>query len=178
MKHGLLFPDTCMTTKYLHIRQISLWLVFMLLAASCSRQNSCLEPQTVVMRGAFFSRDSSNTAIDSIQTNANIYFGDSLRYVTQIKNISRFSVPLSPLADSVTLIFQSDSTLLDPSTIDTISLSYTRELKFMSVACGYQMNYLLQSANTTHQVIDSVFINTADVTNDINKQHLRIFLKK
>lgn len=153
-------------------------LFIMIVLHSCVQNSVCLEPQTISMRGGFYYNDTSNKHVDTALVNANMFFGDSLNYFYKVKKLSKFSFPLSQINDHVQLIFQSDSASVASNTIDTIELYYTRDLTFISVACGYRTNYNLDSAITTRNVIDSVLIGTPKITNEVNKEHLQIVLKK
>lgn len=134
---------------------VKLLLVYILitLAGSCTQNNVCLEPQLVPMRGGFYYNDTSKKHVDTLLANANIYFGDSSQYFVNLKKYSKFSFPLSQIKDTVTSYFQSDSNSVTPGTIDTIQLIYARQLKFISVACGYRTNYTLLKTITTQNVI-------------------------
>jgi hypothetical protein len=149
-----------------------------LMMAACSQSNTCLTPKTVALRAGFYYHPTDSTSKDSSVLNANIFFGNqSLMYKSNLKNTNGFSIPLSQVDDSLTIYFQSDSLISLPSTIDTIQLAYSRKLHFISTACGYETYYTLQRITTTHQVIDSIAISQAEVSNDVNKQHIRIVLK-
>lgn len=151
--------------------------IMVLCISSCSQSNVCLEPQLIPLRGGFYYNDTANKHIDTQLVNANIYFGDSSQYFVNLKKISKFSFPLSQIKDTITSYFQSDSNSVLPAKIDTIQLIYARQLKFISVACGYRTNFTLLKTITTRNVIDSVLINSSEVTNQTGKEHLTIVLK-
>ena len=144
---------------------------------SCTQNNICLEPLTVALRGGFYHKDTANKNVDTALINANLRFGTNLSYFSNLKQARKFGFPLSQVNDTSTILFQSDSTDTDPATLDTITLIYLRELRFISVGCGYQTNYNLQQALTTRNIIDSVLINTNLVSNDASKEHLKIVIK-
>jgi Family of unknown function (DUF6452) len=144
---------------------------------ACKQSNLCLEPQSIVLRGGFYHKDTANKNQDTLLMNANLIFGNTTKYFINYKKQNKFSLPLSPLQDTMQVIFQSDSTTSTESTIDTFHLIYQRKLNFISVACGYQTYYTLQSTLTTHHVIDSVLIGIPEITNDVNKEHLKIIVK-
>jgi hypothetical protein len=129
------------------------------------------------MRGGFYVKDTANNNQDTSLVNANLRFGSTFGYFSNLKKSSKFAFPLSQTQDTVALIFQSDSSSTAANTIDTFQLIYSRELRFISVACGYQTQFTLQKALTTNHVIDSVLIAIPDITND-SKEHLKIIVKK
>ncbi len=149
----------------------------LLFMSSCSQNSVCLEPQALAMRGGFYTKDTANNNQDTLLVNANLRFGSGYSFYENLKNISKFSFPLSQAQDTVVAIFQSDSTSVAANTIDTFQLIYSRELHFISVACGYQTKFSLQNALTTNHVIDSVLIAIPDISND-SKEHLKIIVKK
>ncbi len=149
------------------------------LMTACSQSNTCLTPKTVALRAGFYYHPSDSTSKDSSVINANIFFGNqTLLYKSNLKNTNSFSIPLSQLEDSITLFYQADSLVSSPLLIDTIQLRYSRKLHFISTACGYETYYTIQKLSTTQQVVDSVIVSQAEVTNDVNQQHIRIVLKK
>ncbi len=145
--------------------------------SSCTQNSVCLEPQALSMRGGFYVKDTANNNQDTLLVNANLRFGSTFGYFNNLRNSGKFAFPLSQTQDTVALIFQSDSSSTAANTIDTFQLIYSRELRFISVACGYQTQFTLQKALTTNHVIDSVLIAIPDITND-SKEHLKIIVKK
>ena len=145
--------------------------------SSCSQNSICLEPQALSMRGGFYTKDTANNNQDTLLTNANLRFGVGYSFYQQLKNSSKFSFPLSQDNDTIEAIFQSDSSSVAANSIDTMQLIYRRELHFISVACGYQTQFTLQTAFSTNHIIDSVLIAIPDISNDI-KEHLKIIVKK
>jgi len=145
--------------------------------SSCSQNSVCLEPQALSMRGGFYTKDTANNNQDTLLINANLRFGVGYSFYQQIKNSSKFSFPLSQDNDTIEAIFQSDSASVAANTIDTMQLIYRRELYFISVACGYQTRFTLQTAFSTNHIIDSVLIAIPDISNE-TKEHLKIIVKK
>lgn len=94
-----------------------------------------------------------------------------------ISNYSRqstFTLSLSPLADSAQWLFKTDTA--GAVIFDTITFHYKRNLQFLSNACGYVYFYLISTVSTTHNIIDSVHIANANVTNNVNTKHLQIYI--
>jgi hypothetical protein len=142
----------------------------------CTRDNICLTPTLINMRGGFYRADTSNTLRDSLQENAFILFGGTL-YIQVLKKSANLAFPLSQKSDSVTFYFVADSSNIIPGKIDTISLFYQRELQFISAACGFQTLYKINQVNYSQQVIDSIAIATSEVNTDLNTEHIKIILK-
>lgn len=145
---------------------------------SCTKSTICLTPKVVALRGGFYYEDSLNVYKDSVQTNANLYFGSGLNYRLNVKQNSKFSFSLAQNIDSVMIYFQSDSTTFDPETIDSISVNYAREPHFISTACGYETYFSIQKINYSTNIIDTVIVSTPDINNDVNKEHFKIVIRK
>jgi hypothetical protein len=145
---------------------------------SCSQSDTCLEPQSLAMRGRFYYVDTANTKKDTALVNAFLRFGNNYSYYLQLIKSNTFSFPLAQNQDSVSIIYQSDSSSVLPSTLDTIILKYARDVRFISTACGYRTFFTLNEAKTTTNTIDSVIIKTALIDNDVNKEHLQLVIKK
>jgi hypothetical protein len=156
------------------------FLLFSLFGAACTNKSVCLEPQTVALRGGFYYSNSDSTISlkDSFVVNANIYFGQGNSYFNNLKNASKFSVTLSTISDSSLIIFQSDSSNFMAETFDTIRAYHENELNFISVACGYQFYHQINKITYTKHSIDTIYLNNTRVNNDVNKEHLKIVLRK
>lgn len=160
------------------VSQIIFISVILLTFFSCTKSTTCLTPKVVSLRGGFYYDDSVNVFKDSLQTNANLFFGSISTYFINLKQTSKFYLSLSQSNDDVTIYFQSDSANTDPATIDTLSLNYTREPHFISTACGYETFFTIQQVNYSTNIIDTVIVNDYGVNNDVNKEHLKIVIRK
>lgn len=144
---------------------------------SCSQNEICLEPQALNLRAGFYRTDTALSLKDTQLTNALIRFGNTNTYALQLKQSSKFALPLAQNNDTTTLIFQSDSSSVLPASIDTITLVYTRKPTFISTACGYRTFFTLQQLFSTRHVIDTVKINQSEVSNEANKEHLQLVIQ-
>lgn len=169
---------SAMRTLKSSIRVVFSIFILCILFISCEQSNFCLEPQTLALKGGFYTKDTANKNVDTSVSNANLRFGSNSTFFTNYKNGSKFSFPLSQTQDTIPIIFESDSTSSSENLKDTFQLIYSRELHFISVACGYQTFYTLKNTITTNHVIDSVLIAVPSVTNETNKEHIKIVLKK
>jgi hypothetical protein len=166
------------TQRFLPHFKLILIVSITLLIYGCNKSSTCLTPKVVALRGGFYYRDTVNTFKDSVQVNANLYFGTSLNYFINIKNTSKYFLSLAQNTDSVTLYFQSDSTSTEPETIDSLLLHYTREPHFISTACGYETFFNITNISYSTNIIDTIIINQSAVNNDVNKENLKIVIKK
>jgi len=91
---------------------------------------------------------------------------------------SLFTISLSPKTDTCRWLFRADSTGIIPRDIifDTLTFYYTRNLQFLSNACGYTYFYTLDTVITSHINIDSLHITNKSVTNDASAKHLQIYI--
>lgn len=152
--------------------------VILIVLYSCNQKNLCVEPQLVGVRGGFYQRDTANTFKDTLLKNANLIFGENLTYFQNIKKYNKFKFPLSQQLDSSLVIFQSDSLQVSPATIDSLLFIYQRNLHFISSACGYETIFNLYQIKYTTHVIDTVMIQTQEVTSNANFEHVKIVIRK
>ena len=152
--------------------------VYCLLFNACTKSNICLTPKVVALRGGFYWQDTAKVFKDSIQTNANLFFGNATTYFLNLKQRSKFSLSLAQDIDQVMVIYQADSAAADPAGIDSLQINYLREPHFISTACGYETFFNIQSVTYTQHVIDTVILSTAAINNDVNKEHLKIVIRK
>lgn len=87
-----------------------------------------------------------------------------------------YGLSLSPDTTVCSWFFTTDSGNVRRNIIDTISFYYTRQLQFISNACGYTYFYNLDSARSTHLMIDSMHIINSSVTNNVNTRHLQVYI--
>jgi hypothetical protein len=147
-------------------------------AYSCKtdERDPCLQPRTVVLRAHSYHHADTGTAIsDTLLPNPILQpltGGTTLYYYGGVKRIANLSLSLSNVVDSCTWVIQPDSAI---ALSDTLTFYYTRQLRFLSNACGYTNFYnILRVATTTH-ALDSAIIAHSDVTSDANVEHLKLY---
>lgn len=150
-------------------------LLFLLNA--CNKNTTCLTPKIVNLRSGFYVKNNENIIKDTLLNNSNIIFGKQNQFFINFKSTNKFALPLAQNKDTVTLLFQPDSSNFDIQTIDSIHIYYERNLHYISVACGYETYFTLKKIETTHIQIDTVLIQKVLVDNDVNIEHLKIILK-
>lgn len=153
-------------------------LLFLLGLYSCTKDTICLTPKVVGLRGGFYYEDSIGVYKDTLLINSNLYFGSALNYFQNLKQSAKFNLSLAQNTDAVTFYFQSDSTSTDPETIDSLLVTYIRDPHFISSACGYETFFYIQNINYSTNIIDTVIVTNADVNNDVNKEHIKIVIRK
>lgn len=153
-------------------------IILLCMLHACSKDTTCLTPKVVALRGGFYYEDSVNVFKDTVQGNANLFFGSNLSYYLNVKKSSKFLLSLAQNKDSVTIYFQSDSASTEPETIDSFSVVYTREPHFISTACGYETFFSIQNIRYSTNVIDTLIVSHSAVNNDVNKEHIKIVIKK
>ncbi len=166
-------------------KDFSLLLVFFVLLSSafmaCQQdRDPCLDPkiQKLIM-GAYTTLDSPAgvitiftsslpspiiTPIGAASVNP-IYYGINSQGHS-------FALSLSSVSDSCQYFVQADTTL---PVGDTVSFNYTRQLDFLSNACGYTYFYnLLQISNTGHN-IDSIVLENPGITTNVNVENIKVY---
>ncbi len=148
---------------------------------SCDRQKDpCLQPVRTGLRIGIYKAVESDTGIvtlDSLLPNVMIGALDSPTYfVFAGKNINKIdSVVLSPLNDSTSIFIQPDSARTSAFDKDTITFYYSRNIHFISNACGYTTYYTINNLRYTVNNIDSVKLVNGNVSNDANIEHVKIY---
>ena len=152
--------------------------------ASCTQQRQpCLTPKTASLlietmhkltdTGTVFSDSALPSAVFTPLT---VNPKKQTRFLYPLG--SSFAISLSPDTTFSQWLFSSDTLLYAAKIIDTVSFYYTRQLQFLSNACGYTYFYTLDSVLTTHFIIDSLHITNTSVTNNVNTKHLQVFIRR
>ncbi len=148
---------------------------------ACNKDRQvCLTPKTASMyiESMHLPKDTStveiDTALPSAVFTAITLGGDkSFQYTTPSAS---FTLSLSPVADSCVWLLTPDST--GTSATDTLTFYYSREVKFISNACGFTTFFQLDSAHTTRNNITGITINNTSVTNNANvAKHIKLHIK-
>lgn len=151
--------------------------------AACTQQRSpCYEPKIVSpVMGTY--RLVDTTSVDSLLPDpAFICIDTPLSQLISARNV--FTPLLSPSADSTRWLLIPDGLDVNDSTdtvgtavefYDTITFYHSKELTFISNACGYAYYYNLNEVKTTYHSIDSISILNRTVDNNASTQHIRIY---
>jgi hypothetical protein len=146
---------------------------------SCTQtRQPCLTPKTAGLNVecVHLVTDTSTVPVDTVlQAAVFIALTDSAKVevIDSLYN-SLFTLSLSPVASSCKYMIATDT--LSSSLYDTLTFFYQRNLQFLSNACGYTYFYYLDSVHTSHFNIDSVIIANASVTNNVNTEHVKIYI--
>lgn len=173
----------------------ALLFVLSVIASSCTQQRPpCVEPILVSLRFSVLSThwDSAiggRVTFDTILPYATLgTVGAAQNTIYYFGSTAQFSLLLNPNKDSCTWFLSQDSGRIP---VDTITFHYSRALQFLSNACGYtyyfnltttpttpnlQNNIVLNPFDTLHK-IDSITIENAGVTNNVNVEHLKIYVR-
>lgn len=158
----------------------SRWLILLMLTlgvlASCGKEqrDPCLQPRDAVLRlHCMHYVDTAGTPSDTLLPNPLLIPIDSKTpYIFGgVKRLSSFPVSLSEVSDSCQWVLRPDSA---SSVADTINFFYTRNLHFISNACGYTYFFHVDRVTTTRNAIDSAILVKADVSTDNTSEHLRL----
>lgn len=145
--------------------------VIPMLLFSCENYKDCNAPVQTSLGIGFFQmlngtpQDSTLPAL----TMFGIGRADSLLYYqSPVQNIT---VPLNANTDTTAFYVQPDSTM---TTGDTLTLTYTRSLQFVSSGCGFTTFYHIDTVFSTYHLIDSIAI-TAKTINTTNVTNIQIY---
>jgi hypothetical protein len=159
--------------KSVFLSFLALVLTNAFLSCTTSR-NPCLEPKVAKLSISCY-QFKVDSYIDTALPNANFVSLDidSARFWYWGANgQSKFDLVLSPLQDSSRWILQADSAF---SPIDTLTFFYTRNLKFISNACGYSYDYTISRVVATSRNLDSVKITNNLVTTKAGVENVKIY---
>lgn len=168
------------------IKQIYLPVLLILLCAAgwtgcTSQRQPCLTPKTATlsMQSIHFKSDTATVPVDTSLPSA--VFSPVAGSITQYKLYppqSKFTVSLSPDTTFCQWVFTTDTFSFRDAIVDTINFYYRRHLQFLSNACGFTYFYDLDSVRTTHLMIDSVHILKTSVTNNVNTEHMQVYIHR
>lgn len=161
-------------TKYV-FTFISLSFVLLIISSGCERvANPCLEPRRYLLNlRTFKPADTGSVGVDSVLPSAVVGFIDTNILFFDTVQSSSFRGPLSAIADSARWFIIPDTS--DLSGRDTLTFYYERKPVFLSTACGYTYVYALADILFTTNRIDSARIENAEVTNNTEITHVKVF---
>jgi hypothetical protein len=143
---------------------------------ACEKERDpCLQPTITTLRfGTYQPADTGSAGRDSVLPSAIVGLVDTpVLWFYGFKS-SKFASILSPLTDSTRWYIVPDSNDRINGR-DTITFYYQKRLQFLSTGCGYTYYYTLKDVVATNRRIDSVKINSYDVTGDAKIEHVKIF---
>lgn len=148
-----------------------------IIISSCERERDpCLQPTLNALRfGIYQAADTGSLGRDSVLPAAAIGLEDSSVGWYYGAKLNKFSIMLSPVADSVKWYIYPDTLNLNANNKDIVTFYYERVLHFVSVACGYTYYYNLTNVTSTNNNIDSIKIVNPAVTNEAGVEHVKIF---
>ncbi|MBX2905861.1 MAG: hypothetical protein KF744_07480 [Taibaiella sp.] len=159
-----------------YVCMAALVLLFTALGSACKRDRQpCLTPRIATVKTRMVRVGADNKVVDS-PLRAAIFLPDSdVDSVARLyAKSSTFTLTLSQLADTCRWYIAADSAV--GSAIDTVDFRYSRKLNFISNACGYNYLFTLLSVTSTHNFIDSIKTEDANVSNDASKNNIQVFI--
>ncbi len=158
-------------------RLIALCILCSMALASCLNEVVCEDVATVPVRIGFYAVDTVNDTPAPLSISNITIFGlgqDSIIYDNR-DNVSQVELPLDSTLDSCAFIFR--VTFLDDTKFfadDTLWFIYNRLPNLISMECGFTTFYKLSHVRHSRNLIDSVAIDDANITNSLN-EHIKIF---
>lgn len=157
-----------------------IWLVLILFlagAAACKQDRlPCLTPKiaSLNLHTVRITSHADTTKVDTVLQSATFIAitnsgNKGIIYPPQ----ASFTLSLSSVADSCQWAVAADTVNLN---YDTLTFHYSRNLQFISNACGFAYFYNLTDVRSTHHFIDSLRITNINVTNNVNTSHLQVFI--
>jgi len=143
--------------------------------SACQRvADPCLQSRNVYVRiSTLKPADTGSLGVDSLLPNPIVgYTATNQVIYIGTKNVKDFYMQLSPMADSVKWFITPDSTAV---ALDTITMYYQRNTVFLSKACGYAHNYIINNVKYTNNRIDSVIVNNGNIDGKSDVQNVKVF---
>jgi hypothetical protein len=171
------------------MRQIPRFL-FLLIAGflfvlACTEEEYCTLPTNSQVNVGFYKMqgDTLETfSVYSIRARGNNI--DSLLNPGDTSSISKLTLPLSNQSDSCQFIFTMDRVIdtLDINSrvyqtitlTDTLLFIYTRQLTYLSPACGFIYHYKLLDVNYSNNYIDSIIVANSTIAPLDDENHIQI----
>lgn len=167
-------------TKPLRYLAVIFAAVALFTGASCTQQRlPCMEPRMAVLniKTLHFKLATDTKPVDTgLPSAVFIALTQQGKKGLIFSTASSFNLSLSSVSDSSVWTFSTDS--LTKNTIDdTLVFYHRRNLHFISNACGYTYYFDLDSVHSTKNNIDSLRIMNPEVTNNVNTNHLQIYIR-
>lgn len=139
--------------------------------AACEDETKTCDQTLLADLGINFKKDSLDGYInkDTIWPKVTVCALDKDTLISQEARSSVY-FELDPLHDTCRYYLKLDSTAV----ADTLTFRYTRTPHFVSAGCGFATFSTLDTVITTYHTIDSLHINTREVTSD-NTTNISLF---
>ncbi len=152
--------------------------LFGAMLAGCRKdalRDPCLQPTNVAMRVALKQvRDTLRTDT-GLPAAVLVPIGGQGALMFERGAVS-LNLYLSPQGDSCRYLLTADSFATTP---DTLSFYYSRQIAFLSNACGFTTFFTLSGVSVTHNAIDSFRLPNPLVNNDANSPaHLLLYFRR
>lgn len=134
-------------------------------------QPYCEEKGEVALNVGFY-KYTNNIIADTLIDSVSIYIGpnlDTLFYNELEAKTNKVAFPLSPLVDTVKVVFQFNKAIND-----TLAIYYNRELRMVSHECGFVHFFKIDTITTTNNKIKSIWI-SKDFVEYGSKENIKIY---
>jgi hypothetical protein len=150
------------------LKTLSTILAFILLLTgiSCS-PGSCFEETNSYLKGFFYLKSTGKAFPPDSLTMYGSGRDTSLIY-NKAKNVKPALLPLNASTTESSLVLKINGVL------DTLKVSYSSNIHFISKECGYTYYHIIESINYTTNLIDTVTIIRSNVTT-LNEENIRIY---
>lgn len=144
--------------------------LFFLFFSSCESEDSCEEDVISYLDAGFYTMN--DTVPEPISVDDFSAYGigrqDSMIY-DGANSLSGIELPLSPSSDTTGFVFTTGAVA------DTINFISSRDLRLISMECGFTTHFNLKDISHTSNKIDSIAINKKTVTTG-DEENIQIYL--
>lgn len=152
------------------LSKFTAFVVVVLLLVACSKNNPCLINDAVTARMAFKTIDDSLREKDTILLNPSISLLNT-SYIGFKTNTINF--PIASNVAAMDYVFVADTS--NPI-FDTIHLSYTKSLNYISKECGFNFFYKIDSVYFNKVQIKNIIITDSVINNNAQKVNFKVIL--
>lgn len=146
--------------------RITVLILLTLLSPACSEQ-ACYD-DTDPLVNVILLESGTGAAKKSVSLKITGLSGASPVELVTATSVTKFSVPLNPAEETSVIV------IVLNGVADTATVSYSNFLHLVSPECGYTLYNVINSLNTTHNIIDSLIIENKNITVD-GERNMRLF---
>ena len=151
--------------------------VSVLLTVSCSSID-CPLNSLVYTQYQLMSPDGTvDTLADTLTVSTTRIDGSDSILINKNVRTTELALPISYSQPQDIFFFETIDTLLKTTTLDTVTITKEDHPHFESVDCSPLYFHTITGVSTTHNAIDSIVINSPDVSYDTSTKHLYIYFK-
>lgn len=143
------------------------------IVSSCSEEEDCsMNARPMMQCNLYKIDDASRVVRDTLDSLTITAFGTDSVILNNQTRVLSLTLPLRYTADSTVLVFRYSR--VPGSLNDTVVIRQQNTPYFLSMDCGYQMKQTITGGSYTRNVLDSIYIQSAEVS-IYGNENLKLF---